>query len=273
MVEKKHPQCAKCEVVRCFYPNRKEKPPANCPMMLYPDVLRGAVKKSWSEHEARKINLATEKTLYDAYDLAGNPKWTRIRELIEFSKKLGVKKLGLAFCVGLHEEAKLFSNILEKNGFEVVSIGCMAGGIPRHEIGIEMEIGIEEWGPFFKNVPFCSPITQAEVLNHERTELNILFGLCVGHDILFIKHSNAYVTPLVVKDRVTGHNPIAAIYATIADLKPPEKYTYGYYTTKLFPPLTLKVEAEILREKIKDRREEIRKMEERLNDLGCRIRE
>ena len=41
-----------------------------------------------------------------------------------------------------------------------------------------------------------------------------MVGLCLGHDILFIKHSKADVTPLIVKDRLTGHNPVAALYAS-----------------------------------------------------------
>jgi len=70
-----------------------------------------------------------------------------------------------------------------------------------------------------KDSPHCvtctilrNPILQAEVLNNEKTDLNIMMGLCVGHDILFLKHSKAETTPLVVKDRATGHNPIAALY-------------------------------------------------------------
>jgi uncharacterized metal-binding protein len=61
-------------------------------------------------------------------------------------------------------------------------------------------------------------------LPHARTELNLLLGLCVGHDSLFMKHSVAPVTVLAAKDRVLGHNPLAAIH--IAD---------GYYRAKLFP--------------------------------------
>ena len=58
----------------------------------------------------------------------------------------------------------------------------------------------------------CNPIGQALHLNEEKTDLNILFGLCVGHDTLFIKHSEAPVTVFAVKDRVLCHNPVAAIY-------------------------------------------------------------
>jgi uncharacterized metal-binding protein len=58
----------------------------------------------------------------------------------------------------------------------------------------------------------CNPVFQAKLLNHEKTELNILLGLCVGHDSIFFKYAEAPTTVLAVKDRVTGHNPLAAIY-------------------------------------------------------------
>lgn len=44
--------------------------------------------------------------------------------------------------------------------------------------------------------------------------MNIVMGLCVGHDSLFYKYSDAIVTTLVTKDRVTGHNPAAALYTS-----------------------------------------------------------
>jgi uncharacterized metal-binding protein len=49
-------------------------------------------------------------------------------------------------------------------------------------------------------------------MNHEKTELNILMGQCVGLDSIFFKYAQAPTTVLAVKDRVTGHNPLAAIY-------------------------------------------------------------
>ena len=70
----------------------------------------------------------------------------------------------------------------------------------------------------------CNPLGQARALDQAGTELNLLLGLCVGHDSLFMKHSVAPVTVLAAKDRVLGHNPLAAIY--LAD---------GYYCDKLFP--------------------------------------
>ena len=55
----------------------------------------------------------------------------------------------------------------------------------------------------------CSPITQAKILNAVKSEFNIVFGLCAGHDSLMMKYSDALCTVLVVKDRVSGHNPLA----------------------------------------------------------------
>ncbi len=49
----------------------------------------------------------------------------------------------------------------------------------------------------------------------------------MGHDSLFIKHARGPVTVLAVKDRLLGHNPMAAIYHNDSywrSLKiPPEK--------------------------------------------------
>jgi uncharacterized metal-binding protein len=60
----------------------------------------------------------------------------------------------------------------------------------------------------------CNPILQARLLNRAKTDLNVVIGLCVGHDSLFYRYSEAYVTTLVTKDRVTGHNPAAALYTS-----------------------------------------------------------
>jgi len=60
----------------------------------------------------------------------------------------------------------------------------------------------------------CNPVAQARLLNEAGTGLNIVVGQCVGHDSLFFKHSDAPVTVLVAKDRVTGHNPVAALYTS-----------------------------------------------------------
>ena len=64
----------------------------------------------------------------------------------------------------------------------------------------------------FVGAAMCNPILQARLLNEAHTDLNVVIGLCVGHDSLFYKYSEAYATTLVTKDRVTGNNPAAALY-------------------------------------------------------------
>ena len=39
----------------------------------------------------------------------------------------------------------------------------------------------------------------------------LIVGLCMGHDVLFSKFSEAPVTTLVVQDRVMCHNPAAPL--------------------------------------------------------------
>ena len=46
-----------------------------------------------------------------------------------------------------------------------------------------------------------------------------ILGLCVGHDSLFYRYSQAPVTTLVAKDRATGNNPVAAIYCAASYFK------------------------------------------------------
>jgi uncharacterized metal-binding protein len=132
----------------------------------------------------------------------------RIVEIIEFSNKMKYKHLGLAFCAGLVKEAKIVEKLLSSYGFEVTSVICKVGRVPKEEIGIKddqkIAIGCFE--------AMCNPIMQAMVLNDKKTEFNILLGLCVGHDSLFFQHANASCTVLAVKDRLLGHNPLAAIY-------------------------------------------------------------
>jgi uncharacterized metal-binding protein len=68
----------------------------------------------------------------------------------------------------------------------------------------------------------CNPILQAFILNEEETNFNVLVGLCVGHDSLFFKYSEAFSTVLIAKDRVLAHNPAGALY------------TSGIYYSRLF---------------------------------------
>jgi uncharacterized metal-binding protein len=133
---------------------------------------------------------------------------TRVEEIIEFAGRLDYQRLGLAFCGGVKEEALLLTDILKRHNFEVVSVVCKVGRVAKEKIGLALEEKILK----DQFEVMCNPIAQAEILNQAATEFNIMMGLCVGHDALFLKHVNAYTTVFAAKDRVLGHNPMAALY-------------------------------------------------------------
>ena len=118
------------------------------------------------------------------------------------------KKIGMATCIGLLDETSKLAAILTAQGFDPVSVCCKAGSIDKLKLGLNESDKVRP--ETFE--PACNPVAQAKLLNRAQTDMNIIVGLCVGHDMLFNKHSYAPVTTLVVKDRVTGHNPAAVLY-------------------------------------------------------------
>lgn len=155
---------------------------------------------------------ATRRTSQEAarVEATGYCEWSRVEETMEFADRIGAKKLGIAYCVGLKREAGIVTRIYEENGFDVAAVCCKTGSIPKEEIGLADEEKIRP-GTY---EAVCNPVGQAEVLNAEGTDLNVIVGLCVGHDSLFIRQSKALVTCLITKDRVLAHNPAGALYTS-----------------------------------------------------------
>ncbi|MBW1973540.1 MAG: DUF1847 domain-containing protein [Deltaproteobacteria bacterium] len=211
------PRCAKCKIPSkdkiCNAENGRG--PTFCPTILFSDL----VPKVKAEYKVPEIQeFFRQATIQEAEGYGDRetenyipyPIKPRLMETIEFAKKMHFKRLGIAFCIGLQKEAGMLTEILEIHGFEVASVCCKAGKIPKEFIGIKEEEKIE----IGKFETMCNPILQAEILNQTETELNILLGLCVGHDALFLKKSKAFCTVLAAKDRVTGHNPLSALYTS-----------------------------------------------------------
>ncbi|MCK5045658.1 MAG: DUF1847 domain-containing protein [Candidatus Heimdallarchaeota archaeon] len=194
-------QCSKCNNLICTS-REYEKAPVGCPTVEKKDIFQRARKKLENAETLKTSQVAAH------VEVTGYMEWPRVQELIVFATKMGYKKLGMAFCVGLKEEAKVLTQILEKNDFEVVTGICTIGSLQKKE----MEIPDQDTFSTAEEVG-CNPIGQAYFLNSEKTDLNIVVGLCIGHDINFIKHSEAPTTVLIVKDRVTTHNPVAVLYS------------------------------------------------------------
>lgn len=210
-------KCAVCANKGCdsMFAFQKAKP-ANCPLVTDP----GTVEKAGAEYDKQEIcEFARQASIveFENYEFAGGVRsrgtlravTPRVEETVRFARKIGAKRLGVAFCSGLRGEAKVLNDILEGKGFEVISVACKVGAVPKEKIGLKKEEKI--FGPDFPE-SMCNPITQAELLNSRNVNLAILLGLCVGHDSLFIKYCKAPVTVLVVKDRVFGHNPVMGLY-------------------------------------------------------------
>lgn len=192
--------CSHCTVLACGE-QHPEKLPKNCPMRKT-ELMESALE-TYALTENRSFYITASEL-----EALGYCQWPRLKETILLCQKMGYTKIGLAFCRGLRKEAKIVDELLRRAGLEVVSVICKTGGVDKTKVGIPSEGKINPDG--FE--PMCNPIAQAMLLNEQQTQFNIALGLCVGHDSMFYKYSDALVTTLVAKDRVTGHNPAAAIY-------------------------------------------------------------
>lgn len=145
--------------------------------------------KSLAQYNAHDRNIMKNA------EAAKSNKHDRVDEIMAFASSSGMKKIGIAFCVNFKKEAAKLNDILVTNGFEVFSVDCKYGKIKKDELI-----------PGAKGL-LCNPAGQASYLKEHQCELNIMMGLCVGHDMVFNLHSEVPVSPLIVKDRVRNHYP------------------------------------------------------------------
>jgi len=122
----------------------------------------------------------------------GYCRWTRIREVVEFSRKLGYHRLGLPHCPDMAPVAKKVARFLEDSGFEPI---LPTDSTAQH------------------------PVDQARHFHESGADLNVLAGMCVRHEALFIRESQVPVVGLVARDLRLRHNPAAGIYTCRSYLK------------------------------------------------------
>lgn len=194
-------------------PDTRPRQPNNCPSALAGDVIIESFalyRGDGEDAEMARVAAQVEGLCYESVpgSDAINARWTRVEDTIAFAKKMGYQKIGIATCVGLLEETDRLSRILEAQGLQPQSVCCKTGSIDKLELELAEEDKVRP-GTF---EPACNPVAQARLLNRAGMDMNVIVGLCVGHDMLFSKYSEAPVTTLVAKDRVTGHNPAAVLY-------------------------------------------------------------
>jgi uncharacterized metal-binding protein len=197
--------CPLCGVRACTLEPDTKKLPSFCPMAVESEQLAAIEQTYLEDEELRQLACESART-----EAAGYCRNTRIQEIMDFARRIGATRLGIAHCVGLMEEAKAAREIFLGNGFEVDAICCKVGSIEKEKLGLKDEEKVHP-GCF---EALCNPVAQATLLARAGTQLNVVIGLCVGHDSLFFRHSRAPVTVLVAKDRVLGHNPVAALYTS-----------------------------------------------------------
>jgi len=205
MTEYTGPTCVLCGVKACAAEPDTKKPPAFCPMPVEAELLQEVERAYLEQEDLRKLAVESART-----EAAGYCRSTRVEEIMDFARRIGARRLGIAHCVGLMQEAKVARDIFMAGGFEVYAVCCKAGSIAKEKIGLTEEEKVHP-GQY---EALCSPVGQAALLAKAGTQLNVVIGLCVGHDSLFFMHTKAPATVLVAKDRVLGHNPVAALYTS-----------------------------------------------------------
>ncbi|MDP2872490.1 MAG: DUF1847 domain-containing protein [Bacillota bacterium] len=217
--------CAKCGTRGCSGP--KGEYPAVCPTANPSPAETAALaeaRERYTDDHVRRIAHAAAWV-----EKAGYCYWTRLGETAELARRMGYRHIGIACCTGLRREALTVSRFLEQCGFEVSVAVCKAGAVPKEGIGVPADA---QFRPGTLE-SMCNPVGQAYLLAAHGCDFNVVIGLCVGHDTLFLEHSfrkGVPATVLVAKDRVTGHNPCAVVYgaegyfqARLAEHRPKEE--------------------------------------------------
>ena len=148
------------------------------------------MRQSYNDDELKVMQLAEESIERGA---------SRLVEIRNYALKSGFKKIGIAHCMAVSKEAEAVKGFFAKD-FEVLAIDCKTGKLPKSDFLGDGFVGIS-----------CNPLGQAEYLAANGSEMNIVMGLCVGHDMIFGMNSTVPTTTLLVKDRAHKHNPLEGI--------------------------------------------------------------
>lgn len=189
--------CAICATQACL---RGEigRMPTTCPTRTLPELSRDAKPYLGAE-------LHGEMLVADAAPFTPEGKLrNRVEELAFYAKEMGMKRIGVAFCVSMTKEAQRLGRFLREAGLEAELVCCRVGAIDYEEVGL-VKAHPERFAAS------CNPIAQARLLNERKVDLIAMMGLCIGHDLILQRECEALVTTLVVKDRALDHHTIEAL--------------------------------------------------------------
>lgn len=189
--------CRTCRSAASFKGERHRMPPT-CPTITRSDITDD--ERPYLDEERNELMHVADGTPFNE---EGELR-SRVEELLDYSKKRGYKKLGVAFCVSMLKEAQALSRRIEAAGLECEIVCCRVGAIDYERIGLAKKHPE-------KFAAICNPVAQARLLNEKAVDLTVQMGLCIGHDILLQEESEAPVTTIIVKDRRHDHHPIAEL--------------------------------------------------------------
>lgn len=214
--KRENPDCSRCPSLACWPLHGEDAlklSPKNCATLNWPDIIAKAKEIYMKDEYHKKLQHAgaileglSSQTPPGGREI--NMKYTRLEELAMFCHIMGFKKIGIAHCIGCIGEARAISDYLKNRGMETYQLCCKTGAIEKSEIDIAEEDKVRPLT--FETI--CNNIAQALIFNEIGTDLNVIVGLCLGHDIAFTMLSKAPVTTLIVKDRRTGHSPAVPLY-------------------------------------------------------------
>ena len=190
--------CIDCTIAGCARPGTKC--PDFCDAAGITQDEREAFVELYQGEDLKVMQAATETGA-----VTGREGLCRVEEVMEFARRMGFSKIGIATCGALQREAVSAAKVFRLHGFEVFGASCKFGSVPCGEFHCSEEAQVSA------EAIACNPIVQAQRLNEAGTQLNVIIGLCVGHDSLFMRHSDAICTSLVTKDRALCNNPAAAL--------------------------------------------------------------
>ena len=97
--------CVDCGTQNCKYKNRTY--PEFCLTTNLDESDRLWALEKYEESNNKAIMIASAEVEYEGYC-----KWTRVQEIMEFAHKINAKRIGIANCIGLINEARIFAKIL-----------------------------------------------------------------------------------------------------------------------------------------------------------------
>ena len=140
------PSCSSCKVEtrqRICY-TKEGKSSKGCPTLTRKEVLEEA-NREYDLPEVHEFALQASRQEASCYanrderPYVMQPTKTRIVEICEFAQKMKYRRIGLAFCIGLAQEAGIVEEIFKSHGLEVVSVLCKAGRTSKDTLGIAKE--------------------------------------------------------------------------------------------------------------------------------------